>query len=100
MLLTKVDVYDPDVIGEDLSEVFHSARLLKLVQVGYNLLVQSVCFTDCCNKKQFANMSIHSSACRWMCASDSAAIQLSYSCACSFVAQLLTSFSSPKIPLC
>ncbi|KAL0025651.1 hypothetical protein WJX77_001097 [Trebouxia sp. C0004] len=32
VLLTKIDSYDPDVIGEDLTKTFHSARLLNLMK--------------------------------------------------------------------
>ncbi|KAL0033092.1 hypothetical protein WJX79_002778 [Trebouxia sp. C0005] len=32
VLLTKIDSYDPDVIGEDLTKTFHSARLLHLME--------------------------------------------------------------------
>ena len=42
MFLTKIDKYDPDVIGEDLSKTFHSARLLSLMEVSaclYHLVV-------------------------------------------------------------
>lgn len=31
--LTKIDAYDPDVIGHDLAKTFHSSRLLQLVEV-------------------------------------------------------------------
>ncbi|DBA72796.1 TPA: hypothetical protein ACH3X2_010185 [Trebouxia sp. C0005] len=32
VFLTKIDKYDPDVIGEDLTKTFHSARLLSLME--------------------------------------------------------------------
>ena len=35
MFLTKIDKYDPDVIGEDLRKTFHSARLLSLMEVSF-----------------------------------------------------------------
>ena len=35
VFLTKIDKYDPDVIGEDLSKTFHSARLLSLMEVSF-----------------------------------------------------------------
>ena len=34
VLLTKIDTYDPDVIGQDLKKTFHSERLLSLVEVS------------------------------------------------------------------
>jgi len=34
VFLTKIDKYDPDVIGEDLSKTFHSVRLLSLMEVS------------------------------------------------------------------
>lgn len=34
VFLTKIDSYDPDVIGQDLSKTFHSERLLSLIQVS------------------------------------------------------------------
>ena len=34
VLLTKIDAYDPDVIGANLSQTFHSERLLQLVEVS------------------------------------------------------------------
>ena len=36
VFLTKIDKYDPDVIGEDLTKTFHSARLLSLMEVSCN----------------------------------------------------------------
>ena len=33
VFLTKIDNYDPDVIGQDLKKTFHSERLLSLIQV-------------------------------------------------------------------
>ena len=36
VLLTKIDSYDPDVIGEDLTKTFHSARLLNLMEVSHS----------------------------------------------------------------
>ena len=36
VLLTKIDSYDPDVIGEDLTKTFHSACLLNLMEVSYS----------------------------------------------------------------
>ena len=33
VLLTKIDSYDPDVIGADLTKTFHSARLLNVMEV-------------------------------------------------------------------
>lgn len=39
VLLTKIDSYDPDVIGEDLTKTFHSARLLNLMEVSHSALV-------------------------------------------------------------
>ncbi len=38
VFLTKVDSYDPDVIGQDLTKTFHSARLLSLMEVSYSWL--------------------------------------------------------------
>ena len=34
VLLTKIDAYDPDVVGQDLKKTFHSERLLTLVEVS------------------------------------------------------------------
>ena len=34
IFLTKVDKYDPDVIGVDLSKTFHSSRLLQLIEAS------------------------------------------------------------------
>ncbi len=34
VFLTKIDAYDPDVIGDDIAKVFHSARLLHMVEVS------------------------------------------------------------------
>lgn len=34
VFLTKIDTYDPDVIGQDLKKTFHSERLLTLVEVS------------------------------------------------------------------
>ena len=34
ILLTKIDTYDPDIIGEDLKKTFHSARLQSLMEVS------------------------------------------------------------------
>ena len=39
VMLTKVDTYDPDVIGNDLSKLFHSARLLHLIEVSQTYVV-------------------------------------------------------------
>lgn len=39
VMLTKVDTYDPDVIGNDLSKVFRSARLLQLIEVSQTYVV-------------------------------------------------------------
>ncbi len=38
VLLTKIDSYDPDVIGKDLTKNFHSARLLNLMEVSHSAL--------------------------------------------------------------
>jgi len=45
VFLTKIDKYDPDVIGEDLTKTFHSARLLSLMEVsaGLHHLVAGLC---------------------------------------------------------
>jgi len=43
VFLTKIDAYDPDVIGDDATKVYHSARLLHLMEVG---LTRSIC--HCC----------------------------------------------------
>ena len=34
VFLSKIDTYDPDVIGNDLAKTFHSSRLLHLVEVS------------------------------------------------------------------
>lgn len=34
VFLTKIDSYDPDVIGEDAKKTFHSERLLSLMEVS------------------------------------------------------------------
>lgn len=34
VFFTKIDTYDPDVIGQDLRKTFHSERLLTLVEVS------------------------------------------------------------------
>ena len=36
VLLTKIDSYDPDVIGEDLTKTVHSARLLNPMEVSHS----------------------------------------------------------------
>lgn len=41
VMLTKVDTYDPDVIGNDLSKVFHSGRLLHLIEVSQTYAMPS-----------------------------------------------------------
>ena len=42
ILLTKIDTYDPDVIGEDIQKTFHSARLESLVEVCHPLTTTAV----------------------------------------------------------
>ena len=34
VFLSKIDTYDPDVIGNDLAKTYHSSRLLHLVEVS------------------------------------------------------------------
>ena len=34
IVLSKIDTYDPDIIGNDLAKTFHSSRLLDLVEVS------------------------------------------------------------------
>lgn len=34
ILLTKIDTYDPDIIGANLRKTFHSARLQVLMEVS------------------------------------------------------------------
>ena len=43
MFLTKIDTYDPDVIGQDLKRTFRSERLLSLMEVSSSVLVKWSC---------------------------------------------------------
>lgn len=36
IFVTKIDKYDPDVIGADLTKTFHSSRLLQLFEASAN----------------------------------------------------------------
>lgn len=38
MFLTKIDTYDPDVIGQHLKKTFHSERLLSLMEVSIHAI--------------------------------------------------------------
>ena len=37
VFLTKVDTYDPDIIGQDLKKTYHSERLLSLMEVSSHM---------------------------------------------------------------
>ena len=47
VFLTKVDTYDPDVIGQDLKKIYHSERLLSLIEVSSYTCLPAPISGDC-----------------------------------------------------
>lgn len=60
VFLTKIDAYDPDLVGKDLTKTFHSKKLLELCKV-----IKAV-FTWAAGIKLFSELRLHLylSACR------------------------------------
>ena len=47
VFLTKVDTYDPDIVGQDLKKTYHSERLQSLMEVNSHMFIDAKISNEC-----------------------------------------------------